>query len=421
MIQTILWGILILSSQYSSVPCHKAGKGEGCEIETAVVFGAGPAGSAAALALAEKGVKNVFVFERRCSEYTRPIHFNVRASFRQTMKMFGVEKPFLKICGVITDSKNNDQILNIDKSGPPPEYREREDIEDYVLNHFDQILKEPSLYQCKSSELETMLHQNAVKKGVKYSFQIQLNVIAPHKGKYYSINAENPLGDQIRNPDLIVVADGKGCSTAKALGVVSESRSRITYHIAGLYNKGIGGKSIRKTYLHDGKVTRAIILGHSKLDETWIVIQVPEALVEEARSWSKEKIMQFYTSTVNSVASDVLSSEAQVVWGANAVFEVQSSEINKNVLGNNVVIIGDATRAANFQTGGGAMTAVVADTLILKKYIDEVKISGPKTALATLSDRIRKSSAAWISASLAPFDMYEPDPNEYFRKYSQSH
>ena len=322
-------------------------------IENALIIGGGPAGLAAAIKLAERGMQ-VVVLEMRSPDYSRPHHLNAREDTVHSLRDLGVYEQVRQASGW------HDHPVCESRWEP-------------LHGKADLTLAEASVGQVRISDVERALYEKSKNMGILF-LEGQTAQLQPGPDGMYSVVAQPVAGgpaDAMGQPDLVVVADGANSPTRKALGIEFVEESSARYYLGGLIDKPIG-PDFRKVGLYDGKqLLHMMATGHSKYPSTWISVEGDSRL----QTMSPQERDRYLAERGSILLNQTITPE-DIGWGSGQMTIVQNRRAEESTAGSNVVLIGDALRTGSVWVSGGLNLALTTDVYNLQQVVDNINIRG---------------------------------------------
>lgn len=343
-------------------------------IENALVIGGGPAGLAAAIKLAERGMQ-VVILEMRSPNYSRPHHLNAREDTLHSLRDLGVYEQVRQASGW-------------------EEHPVCESKWEPLHGQADLTLSEASVGQVRISDVERALFEKSRSMGVLFLEGQTAELQAGGDGMY-SVVAQAVAGgpaEPMGTPDLVVVADGANSPTRRALGIEFIEESSPRYYLGALIDKPIG-PNFRKVGLHHGnQLIHMMATGHSKYPSTWISVE-GDARLQTMSAEERDR----YLAERGSVLLNQTITPQDIGWGAGQMTIVQNRRAQECTAGGNVILIGDALRTGSVWVSGGLNLALTTDVYNLEQVVDNINIRGlsREQALADYHIRSTLATKAW--------------------------
>lgn len=343
-------------------------------IENALVIGGGPAGLAAAIKLAERGIQ-VVILEMRSPDYSRPHHLNAREDTLHSLRDLGVYEQVRQASGW-------DEHPVCESSWTP------------LHGQADVTLAGESVGQVRISDVERALYEKTQKLGVLF-LEGQTAQLSPGPEGMYSVSSQPVAGgpaESMGQPDLVVVADGSNSPTRKALGIPFLEESAPRYYLGALVNKSIGPDFRKIGMYEDNQLFHMMATGHSKYPTTWISVEGSPRLKDQTPE-ERDR----YLSERGSVLLGQKIAPEDLVWGAGQLTVVQNRRAEECTAGSNVVLLGDALRTGSVWVSGGLNLALTTDIYNLEQAVDSINIQGRsrESALEVYDWRSTLATKAW--------------------------
>lgn len=379
-------------------------------VEKALVVGGGPGGLAAAIKMAEQGIR-VTVVEVRDSDYQRPHHLNARLSTLQEFQEFGIYDQVREASGW---SDEVDQAIQGKVALVPRT-----------------IVQSESVAQVRISDVEKALYQRAQQLGIEYIPHHRAHLGEPDENGLYSVELEKvslesgvPVGTGQRQaygkPDLVVVCDGAGSPTRKSLGIdfLEESEPRV--YLGGQVNQALDveDKGYKKLASLEGDQLRHYMAtGHQKYPQTWVSVEADAGV----RQLSPEERTEYLAQRASAVMGKRITAE-DISWGAGQITVVQNRRAERTVAGSNVVLLGDSVRTGSVWQSGGLNLALTADIRNLTRTLESINQSGftREAALKNYDNRSRVATTAWHQAGQRELSGQMPEGNVPVRPFLAS-
>jgi 2-polyprenyl-6-methoxyphenol hydroxylase-like FAD-dependent oxidoreductase len=270
----------------------------------AVVSGLGPNGVAAALELLYRGFQ-VTVAEKRTS-YTRPIHLHLRSTYLEDVRRLSPElhRRLLDIATpIVENSRVGDQA-----PGPVPNYlqdRRTTPREDEPCRIWTRLSTPPERH-VRLDKAEHLFYEYL--KGLAASPSPRLAIrrgsvlrLEPSTDGYYRVLLQHGKTKDVEDlgvPDLVVITEGGKSSTVRQLNLENVRFSYPKYFMSAHVAVPFGPRTRRidtdlSALMDTAGVTPTEVSlwasGHGDSDEgTWVVIEVPEALLNQQPEQAEE-------------------------------------------------------------------------------------------------------------------------------------
>ena len=343
-------------------------------IENALIIGGGPAGLAAAIKLAERGMQ-VTILEMRSPNYSRPHHLNAREDTLHSLRDLGVYEQVRQASGW-------------------EEHPVCESKWEPLHGQADLTLGEASVGQVRISDVEIALFEKSQKMGVLF-LEGQTAELKPEANGMYSVVSRPVDGgpaEGMGQPDLVIVADGANSPTRRALGIEFLEESTARYYLGGLIDKSIG-PDFRKVGLHQGnQLIHMMATGHSKYPSTWVSVEGDASL----QTMSAEERDRYLADRATLLMNQKITPE-NIGWGSGQMTIVQNRRAAEATAGENVVLLGDSLRTGSVWVSGGLNLALTTDVYNLEQVVDNINIRGfsREQALQDYDIRSTLATKAW--------------------------
>lgn len=362
-------------------------------VERAVVVGAGPAGLATAIEMAQRGIR-VEILEIRDFEYSRPIHLNLRQAALDGLEALGVYDRVMADAGRIEEEQDLHQGFILFPRDRAPEA-------DRVPRNGHEVMDDDTVVQIETCKLERALHDRCRELGVQMRPHTRAD-LQPVECQDGSVAYRVTAGaTDFGVPDLVVVADGANSPTRKALGIPFEAETEATYFLGGHVDVDLG-PVVRKmvTPTATGYPQHLMASGHASEGDTWILVEVDP----EHRDLAPEERLGYFCEQASKVAGEPIR-PADVDWGGTHLSTVQNRKAGTTVAGCNVILVGDAARTGFAWSSGGANLALTADPQSVAHLLEHVHLDGwsRTRALHYFDVKSRMTSDAWLRPGAAEF------------------
>ncbi|MEQ1877805.1 MAG: hypothetical protein ABL958_14275, partial [Bdellovibrionia bacterium] len=226
-------------------------------------------------------------------------------------------------------------------------------------------------------------------------------------------------------PELIVVAEGSGSTTRKAMGIPFEPTSPRKLQIAGELAINIPGQatfdSVKKTY-PDGEVEFLLTSAISRPESgvNWSVTDVPRTLQldpagldpesSEFKRIKQERTNAYYIKVLSNILHKTEEEiRTRVLSGPfegslPTSFWLQQFIAKSAIFGKNAVGIGDAVGTGHWIVGGGVHVALIMHLRRLANLLFDLEIGRNKAeAMAEYGTLTMKDSLEWGRQGIAEF------------------
>lgn len=383
--------------------------------EQAVIIGGGPAGLAAAITLAKRGV-DVTVLELRADEkgekplHARPHQISLRQDALESLSELGAYDEVIGKSGFVQKEsyiQKDDSGTQVQAKKPRPQTVNRDSS---FIN--PKLLDTDAVSQVRISDVERALYTQAKEMGIKVkagvnaelrkdgnSFAVTAHQVKPNKqGGFDKTGRSEDLG----KPDLVVVADGAGSPIRDSLGIKMKDESAAKNYLGGHFQKGLGAVTNKAAVTESEGFTRHVMgTGHAQYDQTWVSVEVTP---EEAALSPKERTA-LLAKKAQHVFPDQKVGVEDVGWGAGQLTTVQNRRAEVTTAGDNTVLIGDSAGTGSVWVGGGLNLALTThlralDTLVTNMRTrpdrQENNLKGYDKAVQWATSRWHKAGAAQL-------------------------
>jgi 2-polyprenyl-6-methoxyphenol hydroxylase-like FAD-dependent oxidoreductase len=281
-----------------------------------------------------------------------------------------------------------------------------------------------SLVECKCLE-QVLFDWLQTQPNVTIHGKASVQLSGPDELGRYTVTGTPKNGEPfaLGTPDLVVVSEGSGSATRKALGIDSAATSPTEQIIGGIVGKGSGGRAALKfadSKKADGTTERilSMALGSAKSDKTWVLTEVKEGVSfdpgagldpasEEYRKAHQALVEQHFRAEAALVMETDVSNAtlAGPFEGSKpTLFTLQQRMSNRATAGSNVLGLGDFVGNAHFIVGGGMATAAVSHVERLKSLLFDLELGADKgAALAKYNQGALEDTMAWGRRGIAEF------------------
>lgn len=390
--------------------------------KTFVVSGLSASGVAAAMVAANAGYQ-VIGYEAR-SEYTRNIQWTARQCIIDTLALINQDMSDRFVTQVIrpisietdlVDSKPKTILqLNPPRRGDPAE----------VPNTPGNMLNQDTVMILQTKMVERFL-MSELQKVPNVHIQVGKTIQLRPEGNQYAI-------ENLGTPDLVVVAEGSGSKTRKALGIPHAPTSRTRLQIAGeLMIERNGGLSFNEEHIIDADGKPNILLTSAISTQgsgaNWTVTDVPPHVnlepkgltpgTEEYKVKKQALVNEYYIGALARVLqkspSEIrrLKINGPIENTPPTPFSLQQNMSKTAVYGTNTVAIGDTVGNAHWNVGGGVHIAIVSHIRRLSELIFDLEIGRDRLeALSDYDEKVKLDSLEWGRRGIVDFyPGYDPE------------
>jgi 2-polyprenyl-6-methoxyphenol hydroxylase-like FAD-dependent oxidoreductase len=382
-----------------------------------VISGLSASGMFAAIAAAKEGY-NVVAFEQR-DKYTRNIQWTGRQCLLDTMALLDkkLSDDFLrtqtKTLVPENDLVNGKVELVVPLREAKPGVAARTPMEPGEMLNADTVM----VVETKKIEAFLMEYLKTLP-NVKIRVKEKMVVTAvADKPGHFAV-------DGVGEPHMIVVAEGSGSATRKALSIPYAATSPERTQIAG--ELAIPREKQGHTFFNENHVTYAdgtkdilltSALSNGESERNWSVTDVPKDLKLDSPEAVKEYYRRALGAVLQTPASEI-SYEAlsgPIEKFPPTVFKLQQSQSSTAVYGSNMVAIGDTVGNAHWNVGGGVHIAAVTHVIRFNHLLMDLDSGrASKDALKEYNAMALKDSMEWGRRGVVDF-YPEKDP-ESIRK-----
>ena len=356
-------------------------------VKSAVVVGGGPGGLAAAIKIAEMGVK-VTIVEARDANYQRPHQLNARQCTLEGFQEYGVYESVQQASGW------GDAVQSPQRKG--------------LHGESVRTIQSDSVVQVRISDVEKALYQRTQALGIKYLAHHEVHLGEPDERGMYPVSLQ-PVSqvhgqflkigpaESIGIPDMIVVCDGAGSPTRSRLGIEFVEESQAHTYLGGQVNLPLDdpGGFVKQIVQEGQELRHFMATGHKKYPQTWVSIEADASV----RQMTPEQRTELLAKRASQVMGKAVSPD-DIVWGNGQVTMVQNRRAARTVAGNNVVLLGDSARTGSVWQSGGLNLALTSDVHNLMLLVEGINDRGQSRehALRVYDLKAQMASRAWHRA-----------------------
>lgn len=362
----------------------------------AVVSGLGPNGVVAALELLNRGFV-VTVVEKR-PMYTRPIHLHLRSTYLADVRRLS-PKLYARLVTIATIIEENLRIRDVAEAPVPNHIQDRRSTpRPGKICPIWRRLSTPPERHVRLDNAERLFFDHLEGLAAVESSNLTIRRgsilrLESQEGDFFRVYLEDADGGQsecLGTPEIVVIAEGGKSSTVQKLGLESVRFSYPKYFMSAHVAIPFGPRTLRidtdvRRLTKDPDSTSAEVslwaCGHGDADEgTWLVIEVPEALVnqqpEQAEEYFLTGAMQLMSEPIIGLSPSELSDRVRATIANGALlsrkrgsklpgmevvrkttfagtFKFEQQCLRHPAAGKNVVVLGDAAGMGHHALSSG--------------------------------------------------------------------
>ena len=375
------------------------------EIRHAVVVGAGPAGLAAAVELASRGIAVDLVDARDPWDYTRPVQMVVKQHGVDQMKHLGILDAIRPHLSAITH--DFDETPTTWRADPVTGVR---DPDAHRLTRSGEIFASSrSVYSATLNVIERALFERALELGVRPISNATIG-FGKVRGSgatlrrtvwYQRGQASGPKftphgrRHSLGTPDLVLIAEGSRSQRRRDFRVAWDKGELPKKRgLAGLVRVDIGSTTHTWSESETEQKDVVISVGHATSGATWTLAEVPN----DRRIKDKNDAARFFLQRASRALNTPLQ-RSDLLFGGNVLFNIENRSVRRAAYSVSerqaIFAIGDSKGIGSPTIGLGMQYGISVDAAAVARFVDNVPTLGFKQSAAIFNATTRDNLRAW--------------------------